>query len=54
VAGDLDRDLHHVDGTILRAHQHADGAQKGLDRRYEKRAVNYVGMLTIAAIVWWL
>ena len=28
-AGELDWDLHHVDGTIVRAHQHAAGAQKG-------------------------
>jgi len=28
-AGDLDWHLHHVDGTIIRAHQHAAGAQKG-------------------------
>ena len=27
-AGELDWDLHHVDGTIVRAHQHAAGAQK--------------------------
>jgi transposase len=27
--GDLDWSLHHVDGTIIRAHQHAAGAQKG-------------------------
>lgn len=26
--GDLDWSLHHVDGTIIRAHQHAAGAQK--------------------------
>jgi transposase len=27
--GDLDRNLHHIDGTSVRAHQHAAGAQKG-------------------------
>ena len=27
--GALDWTLHHVDGTIIRAHQHAAGAQKG-------------------------
>jgi transposase len=27
-AGDLDWQLHHVDGTIIRAHQHAAGARK--------------------------
>ena len=27
--GDLDGDLHFVDGTVVRAHQHAAGAKKG-------------------------
>ena len=27
--GELDWDLHHVDGSVIRAHQHAAGAQKG-------------------------
>ena len=27
--GDLDWDLHFVDGTVIRAHQHAAGAKKG-------------------------
>ncbi len=27
--GDLDWNLHHIDGTSVRAHQHAAGAQKG-------------------------
>jgi len=27
--GDLDWDLHFVDGTVVRAHQHAAGAKKG-------------------------
>ena len=27
-AGELDWSLHHVDGTVVRAHQHAAGAQK--------------------------
>ena len=27
-AGELDWSLHHVDGTVIRAHQHAAGAQK--------------------------
>ncbi len=27
--GNLDWSLHHVDGTVIRAHQHAAGAQKG-------------------------
>jgi len=28
-AGELDWGLHHVDGTVIRAHQHAAGAKKG-------------------------
>jgi transposase len=28
-SGELDWELHHVDGTSIRAHQHAAGAQKG-------------------------
>ncbi len=28
-AGNLDWDLHHVDATVIRAHQHAAGAKKG-------------------------
>lgn len=28
-AGDLDWALHHLDGTMIRAHQHAAGAKKG-------------------------
>jgi transposase len=28
--GEVDWTLHHVDGTIIRAHQHAAGAQKGV------------------------
>ncbi len=28
-AGDLDWDLQYVDGTVIRAHQHAAGAKKG-------------------------
>jgi transposase len=28
-AGDLAWDLHDVDGTVIRAHQHAAGAKKG-------------------------
>ena len=28
--GHLDWDVHYVDGTIVRAHQHAAGAKKGL------------------------
>ena len=26
--GEVDWDLHHVDGSVIRAHQHAAGAQK--------------------------
>jgi len=33
--GDLDWDLHHIDSTIVRAHQHAAGARK---REIKKRA----------------
>ncbi len=29
-AGDLDWDVHHVDATVIRAHQHAAGAKKGI------------------------
>ena len=32
-AGQLDWDVHFVDGTIIRAHQHAAGAKKGILRR---------------------
>jgi hypothetical protein len=27
--GDVDWTLHHVDGSVIRAHQHATGAKKG-------------------------
>jgi transposase len=30
--GELDWDLHHVDATVIRAHQHAAGAKKGTQR----------------------
>lgn len=32
-AGELDWDLHHVDATVIRAHQHAAGANKGTQQR---------------------
>jgi transposase len=32
-AGDLDWALHFLDGTTVRAHQHAAGAKKGVARR---------------------
>ena len=32
-AGELDWDTHDVDGTVIRAHQHAAGAQKGTQKR---------------------
>ena len=36
-AGELDWSLHHVDGTVIRAHQHAAGAQKrGLLQRVKR------------------
>ena len=31
-AGQLDWELHHVDATVVRAHQHAAGAKKGTQR----------------------
>ena len=31
-AGNLDWDIHYVDGTTVRAHQHAAGAKKGTPR----------------------
>jgi hypothetical protein len=31
-AGQLDWQLHFIDSTIVRAHQHAAGAKKGLQR----------------------
>jgi transposase len=31
-AGDLDWDLHHMDSSVIRAHQHAAGAKKGTQR----------------------
>jgi hypothetical protein len=73
--GELDWLLHVVDGSVVRAHQHAAGARrrpakaayhernrvehtinwlKGWRRvatRYEKRDVNHLAMVTIAAIV---
>jgi transposase len=32
-AGELDWELHFVDGTVIRAHQHAGGAKGGIPRR---------------------
>lgn len=34
-SGDLDWNLHHVDGTTVRAHQHAAGAQAGSKKEEE-------------------
>ncbi len=31
-AGELDWELHHIDATVVRAHQHAAGAKKGTQR----------------------
>ncbi len=31
-AGDLDWETHHVDATVIRAHQHAAGAKKGTQK----------------------
>jgi transposase len=39
VAGELDWDIHYVDSTIVRAHQHAAGAKKGTRRRKPLAAV---------------
>jgi transposase len=36
-SGELDWDLHHVDGTSIRAHQHAAGAKKGEDLSIQQR-----------------
>ena len=32
-AGELDWETHHVDATVIRAHQHAAGAKKGTHKR---------------------
>ncbi len=32
-AGELDWEIHHVDATVIRAHQHAAGAKKGTQKR---------------------
>ena len=32
-AGELDWETHHVDATVIRAHQHAAGAKKGMQKR---------------------
>jgi transposase len=37
-AGELDWQEHFVDGTVIRAHQHAAGAKKGLHQRTRHRA----------------
>ena len=29
-AGDLNWDIHHVDGSVIRAHQHAAGSKRGM------------------------
>ncbi len=31
--GELDWEIHHVDATVIRAHQHAAGAKRGTQRR---------------------
>lgn len=33
VAGELDWEIHYVDGTVVRAHQHAAGAKGGTQKR---------------------
>jgi transposase len=37
--GDLDWLLHHLDGSVVRAHQHAAGAKGGIPRRRRSGAV---------------
>ncbi len=32
-AGELEWEVHYVDGTIVRAHQHAAGVKKGVETR---------------------
>ena len=39
VAGKLDWSRHHVDGTVIRAHQHAAGAKGGRRKRRHSAAV---------------
>ena len=34
--GRIDWDMHYVDGTIVRAHQHAAGAKKGTPRKMKR------------------
>ena len=41
-AGALDWATHHVDATVIRAHQHAAGAKKGTQRRRHSAAVKVV------------
>ena len=36
-AGDLEWDLQYVDGTVIRAHQHAAGAKKGGQARTQPK-----------------
>jgi transposase len=38
-AGQLDWEVHFVDGTVIRAHQHAAGAKGGTQRRRRSAAV---------------
>jgi len=33
VVGDIDWEVHFVDSTVVRAHQHAAGAKKGSQKR---------------------
>jgi transposase len=41
-SGKLDWNLHHVDGTSVRAHQHAGGAQKGEALTTQQRRENKI------------
>jgi transposase len=38
-AGELDWDTHYVDSSVIRAHQHAAGAQKGASRQIRRLGV---------------
>lgn len=43
--GTLDWQVHYVDGTVIRAHQHAAGVKKGLKHRKRLAVVRVVGAL---------
>ena len=43
--GMLDWQVHYVDGTVIRAHQHVAGVKKGLKHRKRLAVVRVVGVL---------